>query len=171
MTAHGNETAVAAPSGTASGRGALIVPAILAVASTLVVIGNLSMNVQSSDKPGPTFFPWVLAIVGYALAVGLALHYVRTPDELAREETKYRTYTDWTSVGWIIGGLVAFAVLLDVLGWILAAALLFWCVTRAFASKRPLFDISAGLLLSSLVFLVFGVLLDVPLPSGILGGL
>lgn len=172
MTSQTHGTGAAAkPAGTGSGLGALVVPGVLAVASTLVVIGNLSMDVQSSDKPGPTFFPWLLAIVGYALAAALTVHYLRHPDELAREETKYRTYTDWVSVAWIVGGLVTFAVLLDVLGWILAAALLFWCVTRAFASKRPLFDISAALLVSSLVFLVFGVLLDVPLPSGILGGL
>ena len=154
-----------------SGLGALIVPGVLAVASTLIVIGNLTMDVQSSDTPGPTFFPWLLAIVGYLLAVALTVHYLRQPDEHARDETAYKTYTDWVSVGWLVGGLVAFAVLLEVLGWILAAALLFWCVTRAFRSPRPLFDISAALLLSSLVFIVFGVLLDVPLPSGILGGL
>ncbi|MBS4102290.1 tripartite tricarboxylate transporter TctB family protein [Tsukamurella paurometabola] len=169
MTAQAEPDA-AAP-GTGTGYGALVVPAILAIASTLVVIGNLTMNVQSDDSPGPTFFPWLLAIAGYALAAALAVHFVRNPDELARSEKRFRTYTDWASAGWFIGGLIAFAVLLGVLGWILAAALLFWCVTRAFNSKRPLFDVSVGLLLSSLVFLIFGVLLDVPLPSGILGGL
>lgn len=153
------------------GYGVLVVPLVLAVASTLVVIGNLTMEVQSSDNPGPTFFPWVLAVVGYALAAALTVHYLRNPDEVSRAETTFRTYTDWTSVAWIVGGLAAFAVLLDVLGWILAAGLLFWCVTRAFNSKRPLIDLSAGLLISSFVFLVFGVALDVPLPSGILGGL
>ncbi|BDH56814.1 tripartite tricarboxylate transporter TctB family protein [Tsukamurella sp. PLM1] len=153
------------------GYGALIVPGILAVASTLVVIGNLTMQEQSSDSPGPTFFPWVLAVAGYGLAAALAAHYVRNPDEVSRAETRHKTYTDWTSVAWLVGGIAAFAVLLDLLGWILAAGLLFWCVTRAFNSKRPLLDLSAGLLMSSLVFLVFGVALDVPLPSGILGGL
>ncbi|MEC4612774.1 tripartite tricarboxylate transporter TctB family protein [Tsukamurella tyrosinosolvens] len=170
MTAQAHE-ADATAKGAGNGLGALVVPAILAIASTLVVIGNLTMDVQSDDSPGPTFFPWLLAIVGYALAAALAVHFVRNPDELARSETKFRTYTDWAAAGWLIGGLIAFAVLLDVLGWILAAALLFWCVTRAFNSKRPLFDVSVGLLLSSFVFLIFGVLLDVPLPSGILGGL
>ncbi|TWS18670.1 tripartite tricarboxylate transporter TctB family protein [Tsukamurella asaccharolytica] len=170
MTAHTEEAAAAAP-GTGTGRGALIVPAILAIASTLVVIGNLTMDVQSDDSPGPTFFPWLLAIAGYALAAALTVHFVRNPDELARSEKRFRTYTDWVAAGWLIGGLVAFAVLLDVLGWILAAALLFWCATRAFNSTRPLFDASLGLLLSSVVFLIFGVVLDVPLPSGILGGL
>ncbi|KXP09880.1 Tricarboxylate transport protein TctB [Tsukamurella pulmonis] len=170
MTTQTEQSDAEAP-GTGNGLGALIVPAILAIASTLVVIGNLTMDVQSDDSPGPTFFPWLLAIAGYALAVALAVQFVRNPDELARSETKFRTYTDWMAAGWLVGGLVAFAVLLDVLGWILAAALLFWCVTRAFNSKRPLLDVSAGLLLSSAVFLIFGVLLDVPLPSGILGGL
>ena len=166
-----DEGASLATARTPSGRSALVVPAILAAASTLVVIGILTMDIQAKDKPGPTFFPWLLALAGYALAAALAVSFIRHPDELARAEKKFRTYTDWAAAGWLIGGLLAFAVLLEILGWILAAALLFWCVTRAFDSKRPLVDVSAALLLSSLVFLIFGVLLDVPLPSGILGGL
>lgn len=167
-----DNTPDATPSGgVPRGRGGLIVPAVLAVASTLTVIGIVTMEVPATAKsPGPTFFPILLAVVGYLLAVGLTVHYLRHPDPIAAED-EHRTYTDWRAVAWLVGGVAVFAVLLDVLGWILAAALMFWCVTRAFGGKRPLFDISVALLVSSAVFVVFGVGLDLALPSGLLGGL
>ena len=66
--------------------------------------------------------------------------------------------------------LAAFAVLLPWLGWILAGALLFWCITRAFGAPHPVFDILVALFVSSLAYLGFAVALGLTLPSGILGG-
>ena len=70
----------------------------------------------------------------------------------------------------VVFGFLAFALTLEVLGWILAAALLFWAVARGFGSRRPLFDISLALLVSSAIYLAFTVGLGLTLPSGILGG-
>lgn len=67
-------------------------------------------------------------------------------------------------------GRAAFAVLLPWLGWILAGALLFWCITRAFGAPHPVFDILVALFVSSLAYLGFAVALGLTLPSGILGG-
>jgi putative tricarboxylic transport membrane protein len=153
------------------GRGGLVIPLILAAVSTYVLIGMAVMEVpEDTTFPGPRFFPTILVVAGYVLALLLTVHYLRHPDELAAQ-TEYRTYSDWASFGWIVGGVAAFAVLLDMLGWIVAGALLFWCVTRAFGSSRPGFDVSVALTMSSAIYLIFGVGLGLPLPSGILGGL
>ncbi|GMA37981.1 tripartite tricarboxylate transporter TctB family protein [Mobilicoccus caccae] len=72
-------------------------------------------------------------------------------------------------MAWCIGGFALFAATLELLGWILAAALLFWFVARGIGSRRPLFDISAALLLSSVIYLTFSVGLGLRLPSGVLG--
>ena len=82
----------------------------------------------------------------------------------------YRTYSDWAAVAWCVGGFLAFALTLEILGWIPAAALLFWCVSRGIGSKRPLFDLSLALVVSSVVYLAFAVGLGLNLPSGIIGG-
>ncbi|GAA1213158.1 tripartite tricarboxylate transporter TctB family protein [Prauserella alba] len=153
------------------GRGGLLVPLVVAIVCTLVVIGMVGMEVPPETTfPGPRFFPTILVVAGYALSILLVVHYLRHPDEEATE-TQYRTYSDWPAFAWVAGSFLAFAVLLDVLGWILAAGLLFWGVARGVGSKRPLFDVSVALLLSSLIYLVFAAGLGVTLPSGLLGGM
>jgi putative tricarboxylic transport membrane protein len=153
------------------GRGGLLVPLVLGTISTLVVIGMLQMDLsEEATFPGPRFFPTILAVAGYLLTVLLTVHYLKHHDPES-EQTEYRTYSDWQAFGWVAGGFLAFAVLLEVLGWILGAGLLFWCVARGFGSQRPGFDVSVALLMSSGTYLIFGTALGLPLPSGVLGGL
>lgn len=85
-------------------------------------------------------------------------------------DAKHRTHSDFTSLAWAAGGFAAFAAVLEFVGWIIAAALLFWCVGRAMGSRTPLFDLTVALTFSSLVYLAFAVLLGLNLPSGLLGG-
>ena len=88
------------------------------------------------------------------------------------EETgdqQWRTFTDWQAVAWCIGGFLAFALTIELLGWILAAALLFWCVARGIGSRRPLFDASLALVVSSVIYLLFAMGLGLNLPAGVLG--
>jgi len=150
--------------------GALVVPGVLGLVSTVLVVGVVGMEVPAGGSfPGPRFFPVVLAVCGYLLTALLTLHYVRHPDDAPRGE--HRTHSDWVAFAWVAGGFLVFALLLDLLGWVIGAALLFWCVTRAFGSSRPGFDVAVSLVVSSAVYLVFGTGLGLPLPSGILGGL
>ncbi|MEX5260008.1 tripartite tricarboxylate transporter TctB family protein [Kocuria sp. CPCC 205263] len=155
-----------------SGRSGLVVPAVMAAFSTYLLIGILTMEVpEGTDFPGPTFYPLILVVAGYVLAVLLTLHYLRTPEHPEELSARtWRTYSDWSAVIWTMGGFLAFALTLEVLGWILAAALLFWAVARGFGSRRALFDISLALGLSSAIYLAFTVGLGLNLPSGILGG-
>ena len=52
----------------------------------------------------------------------------------------------------------------------LAAAVLFWCVTRGFGNRSPLTAAVVGLTISSLAYIGFDMGLGLSLPSGILGG-
>ena len=83
---------------------------------------------------------------------------------------RWRTHSDPAALAWTVGGFFAFSLLLPWLGWILAAALLFWCVARGFGSRRPGFDVILALFMSSAAYLAFDVGLGLNLPSGILGG-
>ncbi|WP_461189984.1 tripartite tricarboxylate transporter TctB family protein [Arthrobacter sp. Z4-13] len=154
------------------GRSGLVVPLILAAFSTALLVGIFTMEVpEGTDFPGPQFFPGVLVAAGYLIAVLLTLHYLRSPEPVKDiPGSSRRTYTDWSSVAWCVGGFLAFALTIKLLGWILGAALLFWCVARGMGSKKALFDISAALTLSSVIYLAFGVGLGLVLPSGLLGG-
>ncbi|MCD1287506.1 MULTISPECIES: tripartite tricarboxylate transporter TctB family protein [unclassified Brevibacterium] len=90
--------------------------------------------------------------------------------EARAADSKHRTHSDFVSLAWGAGGFAAFALILEFAGWIIAAALLFWCVARSMGSKKPLFDLTVALTFSSLVYIAFAVMLGLNLPSGILGG-
>ncbi|MFL4477770.1 tripartite tricarboxylate transporter TctB family protein [Paeniglutamicibacter sp. ORCA_105] len=84
---------------------------------------------------------------------------------------KRKAYSDWKTLGMVIGAVAAFIVALPVLGWILSAAGLFWVVCRALGSRRPLFDLSVSILFSAVIQLAFNAGLGLNLPSGFLEGL
>ena len=68
--------------------------------------------------------------------------------------------------GWITAGLFAHMALIGWAGFVLAGAVLFACVARAFGSRRAVRDAALGFTLSLAVFLFFVQLLNVNLPAG-----
>lgn len=155
------------------GRSGLVIPLVLAGISTYLVYGMVTMTVpENTDFPGPRFYPMLLAIVGYILAALLVLDVLRHPEKRdAEDAASYTFHSDWKAVAWLVGGFLLFALGIEFLGWIIAGALLFWCVARGVGSKRPVFDLSLALVFSSLIYLGFAVGLGLNLPSGLLGGL
>lgn len=86
-------------------------------------------------------------------------------------ESRPRAHSDWKTLGQIAGAVVLFILLLQPVGWIVCAALLFWVVARAMGSTRPVFDLGVALLFSSAIQLAFNAGLGLPLPPGLLEGL
>lgn len=153
------------------GRSGLFFPGLLAAFMTFLLVGVLTMDVpEGTDFPGPRFFPIILIVAGYLLTALLVVHYLRHPEPVEETgEQQWRTFTDWQAVAWCVGGFLAFALTIELLGWILSAALLFWCVARGIGSRRPLFDASLSLVVSSVIYLLFAMGLGLNLPSGVLG--
>ena len=152
---------------------ALIMPLVLAAFATYLLVGMLVMEVPDSvDFPGPRFFPAIITGVMYVLVAVQVITVVRhwSSGTLGDTDDAAPATFSWRSLIWVIGGFLAFSLLLEFLGWILGAALLFWCVTRAFGAPHPVFDILVALFVSSLAYLGFAVALGLTLPSGILGG-
>jgi putative tricarboxylic transport membrane protein len=184
----------------ASGMAELLVPAILVAIAVFLIIGTANMvQPPSVQRPGPTFFPGIiiaLLLVMAALSTVQTLRTVRArragllqdeqeahldadgdpieeipPDPPpGREPWPVGAVTDWRAVLTVLGSLVAFMVLLRPVGWIVAAAVLFWGVAYALGSRRPLFDVSVALVMSSVIQLTFGYLLGLNLPAGFLAG-
>lgn len=161
----------------------LTMPLILVGFATYLVVGIVTMRVpEGAAFPGPQFFPGIIAAGLYAFAAVLAVGAIReiraTPDALTAEleaeragkEPPRPVRVDLRSFAWVVLSFLAFAFLLEILGWILAAGLLFWCIARAFGATRPVQSLIVGLTLSSLAYIGFDMALGMPLPSGILGG-
>lgn len=94
---------------------------------------------------------------------------VVSPEDVASSSAPARV--DWRTLGITVVSLAAFIVVLPVVGWLLSAAALFWVLSWAFGSRRPLLDIGVSVIVSSLVQLAFGAGLGLSLPAGILEGL
>ena len=164
----------------------LTMPLVLAAVVVYLVIGMVTMDVPSNaDFPGPRFFPAIIAGVMALLIVIQTVTAVRQwragtlvelgeDDDQRRQsdlvvEAGTRARLDVKALAWLVGSFAAFALLLEILGWVIAAGLLFWCIARAFGSRRHLLDLVVGLTVSSVAYIAFDMLLGLSLPSGILG--
>lgn len=153
---------------------ALLMPAVLAAFASYLVVGILTMKVPPSAAfPGPQFFPGIIAAGLYVFAVVLGIGAVRaladTPEADATEAGERSVGVDWRSFAWVVGSFLVFAFLLGILGWIVAAALLFAGIARGFGHTRWPFALLVGATISSLTYIAFDMGLGLSLPSGILG--
>lgn len=164
----------------------LTMPAVLALVVVYLVVGILTMNAPANaDFPGPRFFPGIIAAVMGVLVVVQTVTGVRawrrgTLVELGEDEDQRRQSglvveagtrprLDVRALAWIVGSFLAFALLLEILGWVIAGGLLFWCIAHAFGSRRHLLDLVVGLTVSSIAYIGFDMMLGLALPSGVLG--
>jgi putative tricarboxylic transport membrane protein len=69
---------------------------------------------------------------------------------------------------WIAAGVVLNVVLLERVGFVIAAALLFWLTARAFDARHPARDALFAVVVSIASYVLFAQVLQVQLPSGIL---
>lgn len=126
---------------------------------------------EGTEFPGPRAFPAILMLAGYVLSALLVVHFVRHPEKTDESEpVKWRTHSDWAAVAWCVGGFLVFASTLETLGWLIAAAIMFWTVAKGMGSHRPIFDISLAFTMSGAIYLAFDFGLGLNLPAGILGG-
>jgi putative tricarboxylic transport membrane protein len=188
-----------------TGRSELIIVAGVFLLAALLTWGTITMEVpDGSAFPGPQFFPILVVIFLYGVAVALAIDVLRNPrrahvaddpTEISNEmledfggvdaTSEIRVVSpedvagadgpaakiDWRTVGIVVAALAGFIVILPIVGWLLSAAALFWVISYAFGSTRPLMDVAISVIVSSVVQLAFGAGLGLSLPAGILEGL
>ena len=70
-----------------------------------------------------------------------------------------------TGAAWVTAGLVGVALLINLIGFVLAAGLLFACSARGFGSRHPLRDLAIGIALTLPIYWLFNAGLGVSLPS------
>ena len=75
-----------------------------------------------------------------------------------------------TPIGWLAVGILAYLLLAERGGFVVASAALFWSTARAFDSRRPYRDAVFSIVISVSAFLLFARVLQLALPAGILAG-
>lgn len=79
--------------------------------------------------------------------------------------------SDWKTLGAVLASVLGFIIALPFLGWVLAAAALFWLIAHFLGSSRPILDIWVSLIVASVIQLIFGALMGLNLPTGFVGGI
>ena len=109
----------------------------------------------------------LVVLAGLLIFSGLAVVHIRanpTPDAPGTAPATVRP------VAWLAAGIIAYLVLVEPGGFVIASAVLFWCTARAFASDRPLRDASFSVAIAVSAYLVFAKVLQLALPAGVLEG-
>jgi putative tricarboxylic transport membrane protein len=113
---------------------------------------------------GPRFFPGVVAAL-LALVGGLLLWQALSGGFRNFDDSEAGNHPALRGGLWVSAGIIANALLITKVGFVVAAMLLFVCVARGFGSTRPLRDAAYGALITLPVFWLFTKVLGVTLPK------
>ena len=83
------------------------------------------------------------------------------------EEAEIHLPMNWVYFAWASGGIIAYGLTVEHLGFIIASTILFVMVARAFESTRWGLNIAVGALLAIIIFAIFNYGLGLMLPAGI----
>jgi putative tricarboxylic transport membrane protein len=140
-------------------RAALVVAAGIAVIAAVIAYSTATTIGGSATRIGPSVFP-------YAIAGGLFILAIWTAFEAMRGDFPKREEQDIQPVIWIVGGLAAQMLLLNITGFSIATGLLFAATARGFG-KGPLWmTIPIGIVLSFIIWIIFTKGLQLSLPAG-----
>ena len=117
---------------------------------------------------GPRFVPLLVAIGLIALsALFLLRTFVRPDTALAERSAEEDAATHWATPALIMVALLAYAFLLEPVGYPLATTAVFVAVARLLGSRATVRDVIAGLVLGFGLFTAFTQYLGVSLPAGL----
>lgn len=153
--------------------------ALLAAFMTYLAWGLITMEVPGKPTwPGPHFFPAIVVVAGYSLAVLLVVQAWRAKPSTTAEHPKPSAGVQrniltgkWRALLIAIVTLVVFGAILEPAGWLFAGTVLFWGMAVSLGSRRFLFDLAVAAVVSSIVQLAFSAGLGLQLPVGLLGGI
>ena len=149
---------------------ALLLGAIGAV--VLFDAARLDVPYSQSDPVGPRTVPFIVAGLLIACAVALAVNVARGGHGEAEEgeDIDLTAPTEWRVVVPLVGAFLANLLLIDVLGWVISGALLFFGSAWALGSRHPVRDLAISVGLSLATFYGFYSGLGILLPAGVLNG-
>jgi putative tricarboxylic transport membrane protein len=166
--------ASSATGGRSVDRAELGVALLLGVIGAVVLLDAARLDVpySQSDPVGPRTVPFIVAGLLVACAVGLAVNVMRGGHGEAEEgeDIDLTAPTEWRVVLPLVAAFAANMLLIDVLGWVISGALLFFGSAWALGSRHPVRDLAISVALSLATFYGFYSGLGILLPAGVLDG-
>ncbi|RAS61265.1 putative tricarboxylic transport membrane protein [Lentzea atacamensis] len=144
---------------------------LVAVVGAFTLIDATTIAARADNAVGPRAFPYavgaLLIVTGVAAIVATARGRLGQAEEGEDVDTGVRT--DWVTVAKLVAVLVAHLVLIDVVGWPVAATVLFfgaaWTLGAVWWRALPI-----AVVLALVVQVVFAYGLGLSLPAGIFEG-
>ena len=149
--------------------GELVMAVLLAALGVYLLIDAGAIAVPgSSNTVGPRFFPYAVGALTLVTGVGLGFRVLRGDRGPAddSEDVDPDAPTDWRAVAVIAVAFAAHALLINVIGWPLAVALMFAAVSWALGAVGVVRPFLIGLTLGCVAWIVFVKALNVALPGG-----
>ena len=128
-----------------------------------------AFNLTVSPRVFPYAIAFFLMILSLILAIKILKGDLATPEGLAPEDEVKPS--DFKTFGVVLGSLIAFLLLVERAGFVVAASVTFFGITVAFGDKKHLKTGVFGTIFIFLVYMAFTKFLNVPLPAGILKGI
>ena len=140
---------------------------VVAISTVLALGANRFPEEMGFVILGAHVYPYALAV--FLGVVGLLLCYQAVTGgfrELADHEDESAKALPGGKLGaaWVTAGLLGVAVLINLIGFVLSAGLLFACSARGFGSRRPVRDLAIGIALTLPIYWLFNAGLGVSLP-------
>ena len=141
---------------------------LLAIAIAVLAATTAIRSQEGYAATGPRFVPLLVGIMLLVLALLFLARTVVRPDvELAERAAREQAVTEWVAPGVVVGALLAYALLMGPLGYIVATTLFFVAVARILGSRAPVRDLVAGLGIAVVLYVAFTQFLGVDLPAGL----
>jgi putative tricarboxylic transport membrane protein len=149
-------------------------PGQVAVAAGVVAIGGLILGGSfflptggGYAQVGPGVVPRVVGIL-LLVAGGFLLREAFTGGfRGVDEEAELHLPMNWVYFAWASGGIIAYGLIVEHLGFIVASTILFVMVARSFESTRWGLNVVVGAVLAAAIFAIFNYGLGLMLPLGI----
>jgi putative tricarboxylic transport membrane protein len=134
-----------------------------------VAAGAIRLGVGSVNKPGAGFiFLWLAVILAGLAVIDLVNNILENNRKSAARKPLWRGFR-WGKVILVLAGVGVYAIVLDILGFILSTFLVLLFLFKVVEPFKWRDAIIGSVLTIAVVYAVFGIWLKVPFPSGILG--
>jgi len=148
-------------------KGQIAVAAGYAAVGILVLVGAADLPAGGGyAQVGPGVVPRIVGAAILLLAALLMVEAFTGGFRGVDEEAEARLPMDWPAFAWVSAGIIAYGLLVERAGFLLASTLLFVAVARSFASRRWVTNTLVGAALASFIFAVFNYGLGLSLPAG-----
>jgi len=140
---------------------------VLMAVSLAFIEESIKLPFGNLRGPEPGFWPLILASILLIASVVLLMQTLRSKNE--QEGPFWARPGSWKRCGMAMGSLFAFGFIFSYLGYLISVSILITFLMKAIEPQKWWLSVAVGVSSALLSYVLFGSLLNTPLPVGKLG--